>query len=300
MTKHETVVIIGAGKIGSALGRLLEDKGEQVIFWDADSSRVPGQRPLSETVPTAKVLFFCVPSVALLDAVQHVLPSLSKKTVIISLEKGIHPEHKETVDMVLKHYLPKGQHFSILGGPMLSDELNRGMYGFGYLGASSGHAAKTVTELFAGTKLLICGVSDPRSIALVGVLKNIYAFLMGIAEGRGLGNNERGYLAGRCIEEMMSLLPVLKGKKSRVALEGLWGDFVATGFSHYSRNHTAGMNFGQSGTLVLEGEGLASLPSITAMLGARAKKFPLLTAIVHVVERPETLPQLFNFTALTR
>lgn len=58
-------VIIGAGEIGTALARVLAKRRHPACaLWDKQRGKVPGQRPLAELVPPAKVAFLGVPSTA--------------------------------------------------------------------------------------------------------------------------------------------------------------------------------------------------------------------------------------------
>lgn len=281
------VTFIGAGAIGSAVAGLVKTSGARVELWDVDPARVPDQRPLEKAVPGADVLFLCVCSWQLRDAVAQIRPLLSKKTVVVSLSKGIELGTRFTVDRLLADALPKRQPFALLSGPMLAAELAAGLPSGAAVASTSRAAGRRVERLFARSALLTEWTNDVRSVALAGVLKNIYALGLGITDALELGANARGRMVECATEEMVGVIKKLhpRGDAVRAALgpAGL-GDLVATGTSPHSSNRRVGHELVAGKGMTKMSEGFMSLPSLLSLLGKkRAAKFPLLQAVGAVV-----------------
>lgn len=281
------VVIIGAGEIGLSLGRILKTKGYHLSFWDKNPKVLEslGSEPkgLPEIVPEADELFLCVPSWALREALLFVSPYLSKQTVVVAVSKGIEPASLKTADELALSILPKKQPFCLLSGMMVAEELREGYFGAGVIATKSDKAEKEVSDLFAETTLLTESSDDLHGVALCGVLKNIYALLLGLSYGLGLGDNARGLLAVGAVAEMKKILSLLGGRQETAIGPAGLGDLISTGLSSYSKNHEAGLALARGAT-GFESEGLASLTSLTLLLGEKYKKLPLLSALVLVVE----------------
>ena len=76
--------------------------------------------------------------------------------------------------------------------------------------------------------------TDVTGITLCGIMKNIYALGMGMADGINMGENMKASLATRALKEIQ----LLSGD-SVMTYAGV-GDFMATCYSTKSRNYTYG------------------------------------------------------------
>lgn len=300
MPKKQTtrsVVIVGAGRMGSALGKLMSEAGHSVALWDADPSRVPeGARPLAETVPSADVVILCVPSFVVRQAVKDFAPLLSKRTLIVSVTKGMEAKTCLTMDELLPKLLPKGQPLALLGGPMLSEELEMGSGGAAAVGTKSAATFKTVQGLFPGSEVRLLWVSRPRSVAVAGVLKNVYALALGLADGLGWGWNKRGWLMGAIAAELAVVAPALRGE-AKVALgpAGI-GDLLATGFSPYSRNGKVAREFAKTGECpsLYASEGCVSIVSVWKSARTVRNQAPVLGALAAIFIQNQKPLQAFE------
>lgn len=295
MEKHQ-VLIIGAGEIGLSLGKVLRPKNYQLHFWDKDPkvlALLGGETvALPELVSLSDTVLLCVPSWALREALLFITPYLPKKTLVLSVTKGVEAASLATVDKLLSSLLPKGQPFGLLSGMMIAEELREGGFGAGVIATTTQTVAKRVMDLFAGTNLNLESSSDLRGVALGGVLKNVYAVAVGISYGLDLGENVRGFLLVQALREMKKIILALGGRaETALGLAGL-GDLVATGFSANSKNHTAGLALAQ-GPSSITSEGVVSLPSIIIMLGGKIQKYPLLSALNTIVAGDQTAAQAF-------
>ena len=286
------ILVIGAGRIGQAIGAILEKKNIKAEFFDIDTSKVPDQKPLSETVPKANVVVLCVPSWGIREAVKNLAPHLNKKTILVFLAKGIEEKTQKRADELLSELLPGHPHV-LISGPMLAEELINSLSGRGVCASLSEPAASEIKNLFSNTNLVLEHSSDIRSVALAGVLKNIYAVGLGIADALELGSNFKGWYVGQALAEMASIIKTLGGDgQAAYSCAGL-GDLVATGFSPHSRNRGVGESLIKEGKAP-KGEGTTSLPSILSMLGAHAKQFPLLAALGEVVIEGKSARSVFT------
>jgi glycerol-3-phosphate dehydrogenase (NAD(P)+) len=280
------VVIIGAGEIGSAIASLVKPSGAKIEEWDKDLSKVPKQRPLADIVPRADAVFLCIPSWHLRDGIAEIRPFLKKKTLVISLSKGIELGTKLTVDGLLASTLPRQQPFALISGPMLAEELVEGLPTGAVVATKRAADFKHVSALFKKSLLRLTWTTDLRGTAFAGVLKNAYALTLGIADAIPLGSNAKGWLVERAMKEMVGILRILNPKGDALAAAtgpaGL-GDLIATGFSPYSSNFTVGRELVAGKGITKMSEGFISLPSLLGLLGQKAQKFPLLQTVARIV-----------------
>ena len=275
----KNVVILGAGRIGSAIGKILADKGENVEKWDKDTSLVPNQKDLKETVPEADILFLCIPSFAVRPAIDDIKSMLKKTCVIISLAKSIEEDSRKTMDEVLLEILPDNQAFAILAGPLLAEELETDKGGVAVAGCESELGREVVTKLFSETKIKLEATPDAHGAALCGVIKNVYAMGIGAVDGLEWGDNMKGWITSKALCEMIEIVEALGGRRETVCGSAGFGDFIATGFSEHSGHRGFGEKIAHGDTCKRNKEGCKALPSVVELLGDKANNFPLLLAL---------------------
>ena len=195
------ILIIGAGEIGTALAEVLKNKAV-VDLWDYDLSRVPDQKPLEQTVPAADYIFLCVPSQAMRPVVLNIKKMLNKKTGLVCLSKGVELKTKKIMPEVLKEILPVGQPFAMLGGPMLAGELKTKKPGVAVLASKNLKVFINLQKIFSDSIVRLEITTDIVGTAWSGVLKNVYAMALGMADGLGWGANAQAWLLSECLTEM--------------------------------------------------------------------------------------------------
>ncbi|MFH1162348.1 MAG: NAD(P)H-dependent glycerol-3-phosphate dehydrogenase [Candidatus Jorgensenbacteria bacterium] len=281
MTK---VLIIGAGELGTALAHVLKKKRNlRIERWDKNPSRVRGQRPLAQLVPEADFILLCVPSWAMKEALGNIRRWIARKTIAVSFAKGIEHDHGNTMDKVLAASLPPHQPFALVSGHMLAEELQIGKRGKGLCAATSLRVRAGVIALFRGTSVSLLPSANVRALALAGVLKNVYALTLGIADGLGWNATQKKRLTEKAIKEMGDVLAkVAKGRTLAESPAGR-GDLIATGYSKYSRNRLAGENLARGRGVDFGAEGVASLKPLLRLLGKHTARFPLLTKLKKIV-----------------
>jgi glycerol-3-phosphate dehydrogenase (NAD(P)+) len=278
------VAVVGAGEIGSALAYLIRKSGCVVELWDKDPAKVPNQKPLAEIIPGASAVILGVPSWAMRPALESLKPYLTAGTVVVSLAKGIEHGTRHTMDEVMFKSLPTGVAPALLGGPMLAEELMKDMVGVAVLATERQESFDQVRALFSGAPFIRLEWSaDLRLTALLGVLKNIYSVGLGIVDGLKWGMNAQGWFTARAIREMDAIIMELHGVPDAVCGSSGVGDYIATGFSPYSRNRESGHEIVATGACNLKSEGCVSLPSIIEMVGARIPDFQILMTLNQVL-----------------
>lgn len=288
------VVIIGAGRIGQAFKFLCEKKAQSISLFDADTTKIPDQRPLSETIPDADVIFLCIQSFAIREVLQEISPFLKKEALVVSLAKGIERTTHLTLGEVIPECLSPHQPWGLIIGPMLSEEIIQGQGSAGVFAGNSASSLKILTELIDKENLSLEFSSDIRGVALSGVLKNIYALALGIADGIGWGANRKGWLITHAIKEMHGIIRILGGTAASVDGPAGLGDLIATGSSPHSRNRATGEQIVATGAMNPLSEGYISLASLKSMLGDRHSEFKLLTALIDIIEHKKNAAEIYK------
>lgn len=81
---------MGAGVIGRAIGKVLEENGAKVGFYDKDKNKIPPAADAFEKIAaSADFVFLCVPARALPEAVAKIIPIARQETIFVSLSKGL-------------------------------------------------------------------------------------------------------------------------------------------------------------------------------------------------------------------
>jgi len=271
--------MIGAGKIGSAIGKVLSKNRVRVDFWDALPGKVKRQKPLAEIVPGASAVFLCLPSWCLREAGASVAPYLSSGAAVVSVSKGLEKETMLPSDGILRQVLPAKTSFVYLGGPLLADELLKGQPGVGVAASADPASLRKMERFFAGTRLRVETSDDVPGVVWSAILKNVYAIGLGMTEGLGWGANARGWFVAKAVEEAGGILEDLGGRRETFHGVAGVGDLVATGFSPHSKNRTLGEHWARTGKAPHESEGQVSLPQLLEVLGKRARKYQLLMAL---------------------
>lgn len=276
------ISIIGGGEIGSALYHLLKNKkGLDTCVFDRDSKKTICDTDQKSALQSSDVVFMCIPSNAFDKALEELRDQIPKKSIIASLTKGF--VDKKLVSDILSR---QPFDYALLGGPMIAEEILEDKLGFADIGTESAKTYSAIANLFTQTRLHIGKHMASETVAIYGILKNIYAVAIGIGYGlaeqnNSWGLNAQGFLVTHAQLETKTIFSMLKIDQGGTQnLAGL-GDLFTTGTSAHSSNHTAGKSIAHN-TKPVACEGLRSLPILAEKIDQ--KKTPVLQALLDITE----------------
>jgi len=262
------IAVLGAGGWGTALTKLLAEKGEEVTFWGRNpevtaliskegenKKYLPGVKlppaikftsSLEEALFSAAIVVFAVPSQGVRSLALELKPYLGDK-LIISAAKGFELETNLLPTEIIKEELAGflKREPVILAGPSHAEEVGRGLPAAVVAASKEKELALQVQDLFSTSFFRVYTNDDVKGVELGGALKNIIALATGISDGLGFGDNARAALITRGMVEIIRLGKALGGReKTFWGLTGM-GDLVVTANSMHSRNRRAGIKIGQ-------------------------------------------------------
>ncbi len=268
----QQAVVVGAGSWGTALAKMLSDKGYRITLWGHRQEHVdeivrnrenltylPGFKlsdnltataDLKEAVTGQPMVVMVVPSHGFREVFRRLLPYLTDNTYVISAVKGIENDTQMTMDQVMEDELagmdsPPSLHLGALAGPSFAKEVAAGVPTAVTVAAKSKEEAVFFQEFFNAPLFRVYASTDQIGVELSGALKNIIAIGAGICDGLGYGTNTRAALITRGLAEISRL--GIKMGANPVTFSGLggMGDLVLTCTGDLSRNRTVGIKLGQ-------------------------------------------------------
>jgi len=278
----QNILILGAGRIGSALHKLCVKQGHSVHVWDIVPEMSRTDLPLEELAAEADVVIFGIPSQAVSEMGRKLKPHLKEHALVVVLAKGIDAQTRKTMDEILSEAL-EAQPFALLSGPMLAEELVKDMGGAAVVGTARREDFERLCNVFKNTGLHLEHSDDVHGVALAGVLKNVFAIGLGIAGGLGWGDNMKGWLVAHSSGEMRAIIELLGGRKETALTQAGLGDMVATGFSPHSSNHKFGKALAETGKCDIRSEGCVSLPPLSKLLEGKADSLVVYNALRSIV-----------------
>lgn len=270
--------VVGAGGWGTALAKVLADKGEGVTLWchGAASFRelaekrqnltyLPGIElpdnlavtPVLKNAVADKSLVICaVPSHAVREVFTDAAAYFDGQTLLLCGTKGLEEATLHTMAELFADILgaaSKGRH-GFLSGPTFAIEVARGLPAAVTVASTSESVARSIQEILSTANLRVYTSLDVVGVQIGGVVKNVIAIAAGISDGLGLGQNARAALITRGLAEITRLAVRMGADPTTLAgLPGL-GDLVLTCAGDLSRNRAVGLQIAAG----------KSLPEITA------------------------------------
>jgi glycerol-3-phosphate dehydrogenase (NAD(P)+) len=263
------VCVLGGGAWGTALAKVLAEKGNQVRLWchepevrdlvrerRENARYLPGielppeiaaTSDLEEALHRAETVLFVVPSHALREVAAAARPHLPERALLCSATKGIENDSLMLMSQVLVDVLgrPAASRLTYLSGPSFAKEVALGMPTAVVVAGLEERATHAMQVALASERLRVYSSSDVVGVEVGGALKNVIAIAAGAIDGLGFGHNSRAGLVTRGLVEIGRLAASLGGNLLTVAgLSGM-GDLVLTCTGDLSRNRTVGYELGK-------------------------------------------------------
>jgi len=261
--------VIGAGGWGTALAKMLCEKGYDVTLWchGEDSYReiqqqkenrtylsgiplppsLKASRSLKDAAESKSAIFLAVPSHFVRAVMQSAAAHVDPSAILACATKGIDEEKLGTMGEVLGEIFgakSKDRH-AFLSGPTFALEVARGQPAAVTVAASNESVGRDVQEMLSSPNFRVYTSRDVVGVQIGGVVKNVIAIAAGISDGLGLGLNARAALVTRGLAEMTRLAVKMGGDPLTLSgLPGL-GDLILTSTGDLSRNRRVGLKIAQ-------------------------------------------------------
>lgn len=260
MSRPIQVTVLGGGSWGTTIAALASANAAAML-WARDpevareveehktNTRYLGDRPLppelratadlEQAAEGADVLVVGVPAQSIRGVLEAAAPHVRPWIPVLSLAKGLERDTRLRPTQVIGECLP-GHPVGLLAGPNLAREVLDGLAAAAVLATPDTAVSRALQPLFATRRFRVYRNQDLLGCELGGVLKNVIAIALGMADGLGVGDNTRAMVLTRGLAEMTRLGQAMGAQAATFAgLTGL-GDLTATCMSPLSRNRRVG------------------------------------------------------------
>ena len=260
------ITLCGGGSWGTAIARLLSNKGHELNFYIRNKEVIEDIRKNKENkkyLPGAKfekeinltnnldsvlqdidVFIIAVPTSSIREVLTSIKGKISKDVIIVNLSKGIEVESLDRISEISSEIL-KDNPFVALSGPSHAEEVGKDIPTTLVASSENLKVAQTIQHEFSTPIFRIYTNPDLVGVEMGGALKNIIALAAGMNDGLAYGDNSKAALMTRGIYEM-SKLGISLGANPHTfnGLSGI-GDLIVTCTSMHSRNRRAGILIGE-------------------------------------------------------
>ena len=317
------IAVIGAGSWGTALAKLLSDKGYVVHLWAHRAEHVsrlnrdhenkkylPGfllnERltafsDLKDVVCNKKFILMVVPSHVFRSVFTQIVPLLEDESIVVSATKGIENESLMTMSQVMEDVLQgkgKNAEIGVLTGPSFAKEVAAGIPTAVTVAAKKKETTTFIQDIFFTERFRVYASTDLIGQELGAALKNIVAIAAGISDGLGYGTNTRAALITRGLAEITRLGVKMGANPLTFSGLGGMGDLVLTCTGDLSRNRTVGLKLGQGKTIdtILDememvAEGVKTTKSAWKLAQSQGVEMPILEQIYQVIYQDKPCQQ---------
>ncbi|MCP4514572.1 MAG: NAD(P)-dependent glycerol-3-phosphate dehydrogenase [Delftia sp.] len=316
MGKIKQTAVIGAGSWGTALAKLLADKGEEVLLWSHRSSHADALRrdrenrkylpgaalpaslhPVDDLAAAAACgcVLMAVPSHGFREVFAALAPQLRDGALVVSAVKGIEIASRQTMCGIMRQELTRRNRqgkvlTGVLSGPSFADEVAAGQPTAVTVGFSDKKAAAAVQQLCSTSFFRVYTSTDIIGLEIAAALKNVIAIAAGISDGLGYGLNTRAGLITRGLAEITRLGVALGANPLTFSGLGGMGDLVLTCTGSLSRNRTVGLKLGEGRTLeqalaemTMVAEGVRTTRSCYDLAADRWVEMPILEQVYQIL-----------------
>lgn len=309
-----TVAVLGAGAWGTTFAKVLADGGADVRLWARrdEISReinethrntkyiqrvtlplsVTASTSLTDTLDGVDEVYLSVPSQVLRSVLEDVAGQLGDTVPVVSLMKGVERSTGFRMSQVIREVTGIDEsRIAVVSGPNLALEIAKEEPTASAVSSTSLETAVKIAATCHNDYFTTLTNTDVIGTEFGGVLKNLIAVAVGIADGVGYGDNTKASIITRGLAELSAFAAAQGAKPETMwGLAGL-GDLIATCESPLSRNNTAGRLLGQgySFEMVIRqmdqtAEGLSSVDPILTLAAASGVSMPIVSQVQQVLK----------------
>jgi glycerol-3-phosphate dehydrogenase (NAD(P)+) len=309
-----TVAVLGAGAWGTTFAKVLADGGADVRLWARrdEISReinethrntkylqrvtlppsVTASTSLTDTLDGIDEVYLSVPSQVLRSVLEDVAGQLGDTVPVVSLMKGVERSTGFRMSQVIREVTGINEsRIAVVSGPNLALEIAKEEPTASAVSSTSLETAVKIAATCHNDYFTTLTNTDVIGTEFGGVLKNLIAVAVGIADGVGYGDNTKASIITRGLAELSAFAAAQGAKPETMwGLAGL-GDLIATCESPLSRNNTAGRLLGQgySFEMVIRqmdqtAEGLSSVDPILTIAAASGVSMPIVSQVQQVLK----------------
>ncbi len=260
------ILVIGAGGWGTALAKLLAERGQSVGLWCREPEVcaeiktkhsntpflprviIPAQvEPYTDLACSegAKLVFMAVPVQHIREVAKDLDKLLDAEAIIVNGGKGLEIGTGLRPSQILRQTLGKDRRILTISGPSHAEEVGLNQLAAVVVASRSMRQNKLIQQLLNNETFRVYTSNDQIGVEIAGALKNVIALAAGIAEGLGYGDNARAALATRGLAEITHLGEAMGAEPHTFSGLAGMGDLFATLASLHSRNHMAGVEIGK-------------------------------------------------------
>jgi len=306
--------VVGAGGWGTALAKVLSEKGERVTLWchgaasftelvenRQNRTYLPGislpndlvaTRSLEQAVADKALVICAVPSHAVRAVFAGAPPYFGSQALLLCGTKGLEESSLQTMAELFAEIFGEAsrERHGFLSGPTFAMEVARGLPAAVTVGAYSENVGRAIQEILSTPSLRVYTSLDVVGVQIGGVVKNVIAIAAGISDGLGLGQNARAALITRGLAEITRLAARMGADPMTLSgLPGL-GDLVLTCAGDLSRNRAVGLQIAAGKTLQeitgstrAVAEGVRNTRALHALAQRLAVEMPIVEQMYHVI-----------------
>ena len=309
-----TVAVLGAGAWGTTFAKVLADGGAEVHLWARRDEiareinethrntkylqrvtlplSVTASTSLTETLAGVDEVYLSVPSQVLRSVLENVTGQLGDHVPVVSLMKGVERATGLRMSQVIREVTGiDDSRIAVVSGPNLALEIAKEEPTASAVSSTSLDTAVAIAATCHNHYFTTLTNTDVIGTEFGGVLKNLIAVAVGIADGVGYGDNTKASIITRGLAELSAFAAAQGAKPETMwGLAGL-GDLIATCESPLSRNNTAGRLLGQgySFEMVIRqmdqtAEGLSSVDPILTIATASGVSMPIVSQVQQVLK----------------
>jgi glycerol-3-phosphate dehydrogenase (NAD(P)+) len=264
------IAILGDGGWGTTLAVLLSNKGYSVTLWGAFADytkrmvetrynskflpgiKIPRQIDLTSDIKSAvvdkEIIVLAIPSQYTRLTLKKIVGSFAKKTIFLSVTKGIEINSSKRMSEVIHAELGPVK-LAVLSGPTIASEVAKEIPTTAVAASNDKQIRKTIQAVFSTKRFRVYTNSDVIGVELGGSLKNVIAIACGVSDGLGFGTNTKAAILTRGVAEISRLGKAMGAKLETFSgISGL-GDLVTTCISKQSRNRSVGELIGKGKSL---------------------------------------------------
>lgn len=305
--------VLGAGSWGTTFAKVLADGGSDVVVWarrqeiareildtNRNSDYLPGinlpqnlraDSDMAAVLRGAHQVYLAVPSQHLRSNLREAISHIGPDALVVSLMKGVEAGTGLRMSEVIAQEGIAPSRIAVVSGPNLALEIAREQPTAAVASSESEEVARTIAHAATNSYFKTFINTDVVGTEFGGVLKNLIAVAVGIADGVGYGENTKASIITRGLAEISAFAAAFGAKPHTMSgLAGL-GDLIATCESPLSRNNTAGRLLGQGhsftdvvASMNQTAEGLSAVKPVLELAASKGISMPIVTQVGQVLD----------------